>query len=472
MTTPLIKLNDTTFKDVAGVALAGHKLYVYEIGQSDLVPCYHDAEGTRKMKQPIELDSYGYACVYVQQDKVYKVLVKNKQGNFTVSSTAKVSGAAVSVVTSAAAASGTSNVSSLQPFVSSIPFTSFPLVMSQKVITAPLVISINSTSALPGASVIMRLVADGVIANVPTFVGATQVTGSSGWDNTAGMVNLVQFQYDGSTYWFSIVQAAGGSVVDLQQPSRVSASINSTGNLVTILFNEKLLASSLPIASEFTGATVTASAISDKTVTLTLNPAIATGTTFNLAYSGTRIKDLAGNLAPSFTNSLTVSPAVATPVPVALQSRDAGFAEISVGTYGTTSGGSWIGGVSNTLKFVGDAIYETTNTALSPTQGIIGLHPSAVTIGAVGSYQGIHTGLAYYGGNLNALHSGSQTNLGGWVAGTLMRIKRVGTVFLGQTKTGTADWVTRHTFVVPLAAPMSVVMILNDNNNQMSVGIY
>lgn len=45
MTTPLIKLNDTTFKDAAGVALAGHKLYVYEIGQSDLVPCYHDAGG-------------------------------------------------------------------------------------------------------------------------------------------------------------------------------------------------------------------------------------------------------------------------------------------------------------------------------------------------------------------------------------------------------------------------------------------
>lgn len=267
--------------------------------------------GTRKMKQPIELDSYGYACVYVQQDKVYKVLVKNKQGNFTVSSTAKGSGDAVNTVTSAAsAASGTSNVSSLQPFVSSIPFTYFPLVMSQKVITSPLVIQINSTSALPGASVIMRLVADGVIANVPTFVGATQVTGSSGWDNTAGMVNLVQFQYDGSTYWFSIVQAAGGSVVDLQQPSRVSATINSTGNLVTILFNDSLLASSLPIASEFTGATITASAISDKTITLTLSPAIATGTTFNLAYSGTRIKDLAGNLAPSFTNSLTVAPAV------------------------------------------------------------------------------------------------------------------------------------------------------------------
>jgi hypothetical protein len=471
MTQNLIKLNDTTFKDDSGAALSGHKLFVYELGSSDLAICYYDAAGTKRINQPIELDSTGFALVYVQPEKVYKTLVKNSTGNFTVASSTKSSGYSP-VSASGSAYAGNSTSASLKPFNSSITFKSFPLVMTQHVIIAPLTLSINSTDAVPGATVLMRIVADGVLANVPKFVGSTQVTGSSGWDNTAGMVNLVQFQYDGSTYWFSIVQATGGSVVDLQQPSRVSATVSSDGSKVDILFNEDILATSLPTSVDFTGATVSSASIVNKTVTLTLSPAKVTGTTFNLAYVGSSIKDLAGNLAPSFTNSLTVQAADPTPIPVALESRDLGFNEISVGTYETVSGGSWIGGVSSTLKFVGDAIYETTNTSLAPTQGIIGLHPTAVAIGNLGSYNGIHVGIAYYGGNINILQQGSQVNYGGWAAGTLIRIKRTGSVFVAQKKVGTGNWTTFHTYSYSSAAPMSVNMILNDNNNKMSVGVY
>ena len=81
-----------------------------------------------------------------------------------------------------------------QPFSNSPKFTSFPLVMEQKQITAPLTITPFVTGAIPGAIVLMRLVADGVQANTPVFNNAKQITGSSGWDNAVGTVNIINMQ--------------------------------------------------------------------------------------------------------------------------------------------------------------------------------------------------------------------------------------------------------------------------------------
>lgn len=369
--------------------------------------------------------------------------------------------------------SGSSSSAAQSAFASSPAFTAFPLVMAQSVITGPVTITPNASGAIPGASVLMRLVANGVANNAPLFAGCTQGTGSSGWDNRAGAVNLVQMQYDGSTYWFSIMQATGGSVVDLQPPALLTSTINPAGNAVTLTYNEPLSASSLPTGAMFTGATVTAASISGAVITLTLAPAIASGSSITLTYSGSAIKDLAGNFAPGFTTaSMLVAAAAATPIPMALQSRDVGFTEMAIGTYKTVSGGSWIGGVSTSLNFVGDAIYETTDTSLTPNQGIIGLHPTAVTIAALGSYQGIHVGIAYYGGTVNILQQNTQVNYGAWAAGTNMRIKRVGSVFFAEKKVGTGAWTRFHTYTYSTAAPMSTSMILNDNLNTMSAGVY
>lgn len=369
-------------------------------------------------------------------------------------------------------AGGVSAVSS--SFSSTVTFTAFPLVMSQKVINAPLTITMSPAGAVAGASVLMRFVADGVMLNVPKFVGCTQVTGSSGWDNTAGMVNLVQFQYDGTTYWFSVVQATGGALTDLQPPARLTSTINLSGNTIVITFNEDLLLTAVPVPSDFTGATVTNAVVAGKTVTLTLNPAKATGSTFNLAYVGATIRDLGGNLSPGFTDSLTVAAAVPVPIPMALQSRDVGLNEVSVGTYSIASavGGTWLGGVSSTLNFVGDAIYETTDTTQAPSQGIIGLHPTAIVIGNLGSYQGIHVGIAYYGGAVNILQQNTQINYGPHAVGNNYRIRRTGTVFIAQKKVGAGAWTTFHTYSYSTAAPMSTNMILNDGSNRMSAGVY
>ena len=376
-------------------------------------------------------------------------------------------------VASTGGSGGGTSSAAYQAFSVSPTFTAFPLVMAQYQLTGPVTVTVNQAGALPGASVLMRMVADGVAINAPVFVGCTQGTGSSGWDNRAGAVNLVQMQFDGTTYWFSIMQATGGSVIDLQPPALLTSTINPAGNAVTLTYNEALLPTSLPAGAMFTGATVTAASITGAVVTLTLNPVIASGASIALTYAGSGIKDLAGNAAPGFTTAtMTVTAAAPVPIPMALQSRDAGFTEVAVGTYRTTSGGSWIGGVSTSLNFVGDAIYETTDTSLTPSQGIIGLHPTAVTIGALGSYNGMHVGIAYYGGAVNILQQGAQVNYGAWVAGTNMRIKRTGSVFIAQKKVGAGAWTTFHTYSYAFAGPMSASMILNDNLNTMSAGVY
>ncbi len=473
MPSNLIKLGGLTFKDTTGMPLAGYKLFIYEIGQSDLIPCYYDADGLKKIVQPIDLDIYGSALVYVNPDKSYRTVVKSPSGLATIGSSVATIGETIAMPSaSAGSTSGGSALPSLTPFVSVVTFKSFPLVMAQKVITGPLIITKDVTGAVPGAAVLMRFVADGVAINTPVFTGFTQVTGSSGWDNRAGIVNLVQMQYDGTDYWFSIVQATVGAITDLQAPALLTSAISSTGGIVTLTYNEDLLSTSVPTPAMFSGGTVTSVAVSGKVVTLTLLPVIASGAVLNLGYTGNLIKDLAGNAAPVFTASMTVSSVSTTPVPVSLASRDTGFTEVVVGTYKTVSGGSWIGGVSTSLNFIGDATYETTDTSLAPSQGIIGLHPTATSIGALGSYPGIHVGIAYYGGNVNILQQGSQVNYGGWVAGTNMRIKRTGSTFVAQKKVAGGNWTTFHTYSYLLSAPMSTSMILNDNLNTMSAGVY
>ena len=218
-----------------------------------------------------------------------------------------------------------------QAFSNTPTFTAFPLVMAQKQINAPTTITINRTGAVAGASVLMRLIADGVSANTPIFVGAEQVTGSSGWDNRAGIINLVQIQFDGTDFYFSIVQKALGAVLDLQAPTFVSSTINTAGTIATLTFNEDLLTTSLPIASNFTGATVASSTIVNKVVTLNISPALASGTTTNLVYLGTGIKDLAGNSSSGFTTPLTVAP-VSVITPVNLASRLPDISEVSIGS--------------------------------------------------------------------------------------------------------------------------------------------
>lgn len=60
-----------------------------------------------------------------------------------------------------------------------------------------------AASAEAGGACTLTLYADGV--DTPTFGGGfTQDPASGGWKNDAGVPNIVNFRYDGTTYWYRL----------------------------------------------------------------------------------------------------------------------------------------------------------------------------------------------------------------------------------------------------------------------------
>ncbi len=364
--------------------------------------------------------------------------------------------------------SGTASSATLIPFTSQIPFTSFPTVVSQKQINAPLAISPVIPGAIPGATVIMRLVADGLQANTPVFTNCKQVTGSSGWDNRAGKINTINFQYDGVDFLFNIVQSSLNPTLDLQAPAFVSSDVNATGTVVTLAFNEDLSTSSLPNAANFTGITVTSSSIVNKVVTLNINPAIASGATANINYSGTLIRDLADNSSNSFTTSVTVA-AASVVTPVNLASRQSGFDQISVGTY-KKSISDWKVALSSTLNFVGDKTFETSDASLAGSGAIIGLDTRTIADATI-VYGNVKYWIGYYGGTYKAATNGSQTApLANYATGDKMQLVRLGTNLVARVVRSIGVVIDLFTWT-GVTEPLSTLTILDDNLAQISLTI-
>ncbi len=357
------------------------------------------------------------------------------------------------------------------PFTNIVPFKDFPCVMQQKQINEPITITPNTVGAIPGANAILRLVADGIQANTPVFLNAQQITGSSGWDNRAGIVNIVQMQFDGSSFYFSIVQTALGDVLDLQKPVLVSSEIDESGTTAKLTFNEDLLVTSVPKLTDFSGATITNLVILNKVVTLKISPALATGTT-KIIYSGIAIKDLAGNTTLAFTTDVTVT-AKQVITPVNLASRDTGINEISIGTYVATSGGGWKPAIANGFVFVDDKTFEMTASSGTFGQGIIGLDATAKSAAILGDWPNLDLGMAWYGGNYQAMQEGKgQIPCGAYVGGDLVRLKRVKGLITAEYKRGAGVWTNLFNFPNPINVPLVPVIYLNDATSQTSVVIY
>lgn len=64
-----------------------------------------------------------------------------------------------------------------------------------------------ASSPVRGSLVYLRLVADGT--NAPNFGAFKEWGGSLGWDNTTGIINQVQFFYDGTDSFYSVSQEIG-----------------------------------------------------------------------------------------------------------------------------------------------------------------------------------------------------------------------------------------------------------------------
>lgn len=79
------------------------------------------------------------------------------------------------------------------------------------------------------ALVYLRLTANGNGAHQPNLSAFKQWGGSSDWDNRNGIVNQLQFFYDGYDAWYSVSQQVGALAVDITGPILTSPTGASTG---------------------------------------------------------------------------------------------------------------------------------------------------------------------------------------------------------------------------------------------------
>lgn len=112
------------------------------------------------------------------------------------------------------------------PFSQSVPLArAGQAFMQQRAVSGPLTFA-PAAAAVRGALVYLRLTADGI--NVPDFSNFKEWGGSLGYDNRAGIVNQVQFFYDGAEAFVSISQAVGAApIADTTAPT-MAGSISQT----------------------------------------------------------------------------------------------------------------------------------------------------------------------------------------------------------------------------------------------------
>lgn len=198
------------------------------------------------------------------------------------------------------AGGGTSTI----PYSTSIPFTG-NAVMTQHTMSDATVFTPLTTGAVNGSAISLLLISDG--SNAPSFSGFSEWASSFGYDNSqAGLVNLVQFWYDGLAYRYAMSQPAVNTPVigDTTAPliSAVSVS-NTTPNIVTVVLSEPMNTGVTPAAAAFGvgGHTVSSVAYASATV---LNVTVSTPFVFGEAarsFSYTQpgsnpAQDVAGNM--------------------------------------------------------------------------------------------------------------------------------------------------------------------------------
>lgn len=109
-------------------------------------------------------------------------------------------------------------------FSTEIPFNGNKF-MPQQTVTGALGFTVAASPA-KGAHCYLRLLANGV--NAPSFSGFKEWGGSAGYDNRSGIVNEIDFWYDGNDAWFCINQAVGATP---ETGTASGATLTGTGTL-------------------------------------------------------------------------------------------------------------------------------------------------------------------------------------------------------------------------------------------------
>lgn len=170
---------------------------------------------------------------------------------------------------------------------------------------------------IQGNIVTCSLVADGVVENIPTFDPEfLESTGSSGYDNTNNVKNIIQFTYLYGKYYYSIMQAVGDTgATDSTAPVLTSATVfNATPTYVDLAFNEALDTSAALLTASFSVAgasahNVTAVAFNGTdAIRLTLDAGLAISEVATVTYTqpvsaANRVKDASANYTDSIVNN-------------------------------------------------------------------------------------------------------------------------------------------------------------------------
>ncbi|QYG08058.1 fibronectin type III domain-containing protein [Janthinobacterium sp. PAMC25594] len=189
------------------------------------------------------------------------------------------------------------------PFSAAVPLGGGSVVMEKKVVSGAL--TFVPSGAISGGVCVAEMLADGV--NAPSFAAFEEHSSSSGWLNTAGFTNLVQFFCIGTRNYFSVSQPLVQGAPDLTPPTVASAIVAAAlPGVLSVGFSEALASGFVPTASAFTvdGHAVTAVALRAAFVDLTVAPAFVSGEAARTAAyvqpgSG-GLRDAAGNLVASF----------------------------------------------------------------------------------------------------------------------------------------------------------------------------
>ena len=316
-----------------------------------------------------------------------------------------------------------------------------PTSFSSKIVNGPITFVPIGSGAKINYGTCVRLIANGV--NVPDFSRFKELSGSQAYDNTAGVLNVCFFYFDGIDAWLNLWQGVGTSNIDTSDLIPPTAPTVVLGEIT-----------SNSVQLSWSGATdnvaVTSFEVYKNGVlfdTVSASPLVVTGLSALTTYDfKVKSKDAAGN-SSSFSNTISATTDVPSAVNVVFDSLSS--ATYNSGT-NTLAASSLNTGGLNTTPISGDfEVYSTQLTYAS----VIALKSSTA-----GGYTWSGTGINvqflicafYYGGNLN-ININNNTNSTDHVISTsdaFVKLKRVGndcqiltspdgtTWTLGYTKTG------------------------------------
>jgi hypothetical protein len=278
-----------------------------------------------------------------------------------------------------------------------IQFNRLNTVYASHSVTSAINFTVNATGAASGNSATVQLIANGT--NAPTFAGFKQSTGSSRYENRAGILNVIQFVRIGADYWYSIFQELDPLPADAVAPTLLSSS--QTGANILLTYSEAL-ATPPPATSAFSatgGLTISSASISGAGLTVGLNAVPSQNYTF--AYTvptQNPIRDLSGNLAAAFTLNLfgTGDPEAAAYIQ-SIEAADGQPLELAIKTayetfiVGCKADQSLVAGVSNFAAIKASCILMGARTLAGALVPLVGTAPT--NVGFTGGNYNRTTGL-------------------------------------------------------------------------------